>query len=30
MAERARHFAKLDAANVIAREILEIALKHEQ
>lgn len=30
MTERARHFAKLDAANVIAREILEIALKHEK
>lgn len=30
MAERARHFAKVDAASVIAREILEIALKHER
>src|SRR3989344_2878928 len=29
MPERALHFAKTDAANVIAREILEIALKHE-
>lgn len=30
MSERALHFAKLDAAEVIAREILEIALKHER
>ena len=30
MSERAAHFAKLDAAQVIAREILEIALKHEK
>ena len=29
MSERASHFAKADAASVIAREILEIALKHE-
>ncbi|MDO8594945.1 MAG: hypothetical protein Q7R93_05575 [bacterium] len=30
MSERALHFAKLDATEVIAREILEIALKHEK
>jgi len=30
MSERAQHFAKTDAANVIAREILEIALQHEK
>ncbi|MDO8594948.1 MAG: UDP-N-acetylglucosamine--N-acetylmuramyl-(pentapeptide) pyrophosphoryl-undecaprenol N-acetylglucosamine transferase [bacterium] len=30
MSERAKHFAKTDAAEVIAREILEIALKHEK
>jgi len=30
MSERAHHFAKTDAAEVIAREILEIALKHEK
>lgn len=30
MSERAAHFAKADAAAVIAREILEIALKHER
>ncbi len=30
MSERASHFAKTDAAAVIAREILEIALKHER
>jgi len=30
MSERAAHFAKPDAAAVIAREILEIALKHEK
>ena len=30
MSERAAHFAKTDAAETIAREILEIALKHER
>ena len=30
MSERARRFAKLDAAEVIAREILAMALKHEK
>lgn len=30
MSERARHFAKTDAAEVIAREILAMALTHEQ
>ncbi len=30
MSEHALHFAKTDAAEVIAREILEIALKHEK
>lgn len=30
MSERASHFAKPDAAAVIAREILDIALKHER
>ncbi|MSU56019.1 MAG: UDP-N-acetylglucosamine--N-acetylmuramyl-(pentapeptide) pyrophosphoryl-undecaprenol N-acetylglucosamine transferase [Candidatus Taylorbacteria bacterium] len=30
MSDRALHFAKTDAAEVIGREILEIALKHEK
>lgn len=30
MSERASHFAKTDAARVIAREVLDIALQHEK